>query len=208
MDTLSHGLWATALAKTVNIRAPHALRPGRMALWGIVPDLFSFTPVVVWMIWQMSYNGVAFSNIPRPELMTADERNAFFILRLSQNLYHISHSIVIFAGLFGLVWLFRRYRFRDASAYHAAGGGYGRPPGSAPCFEMAGWLVHILMDIPTHSEMLYPTVFLWPLSDFYFNGRSWGNLPFMIGNYLCLLTVFIALRIAGRRTARKMVIRA
>jgi len=201
MDTLSHGLWAAALAKSVNIRAPHTIRSGRMALWGVVPDLFSFTPVVAWMLWQMSCNGVAFSDIPRPELMSADERNTFFILRLSETLYHISHSILIFAGLFTLVWLFRRYRFREPSAYHATG--YGRPLRGAPCFEMGGWLVHILMDIPTHSEMLYPTVFLWPLSDFYFNGRSWGNIPFIIGNYLCLLTVFIALRVMGKRAAEK-----
>lgn len=175
-----------------------------MALWGIVPDLFSFTPVVVWMIWQMSYHGVAFSDIPRPELMSAEERNAFFILRLSQTLYHISHSVVIFTALFALVWLLRRYRLRDPSANDGPGTGYEeiRWKG-APCFEMAGWLVHILMDIPTHSELLYPTVFLWPLSDVYFNGRSWGNLPFMAGNYLCLVTVFITLWVIGRQRADK-----
>ena len=71
-----------------------------MALWAIVPDLFSFTPVVLWMLWQIYYKGVPFSDIPRPELMSPEQRNAIFILRLSETLYHISHSFVIFLLLF------------------------------------------------------------------------------------------------------------
>ncbi len=196
MDTLAHGLWATALSKSVNIRTPRSLKTGQMALWSIAPDLFSFTPVVVWMIWQMSYNGVAFSDIPRPEFMSADERGRIFILSLSQILYHISHSGIIFLGLFLLVWLLRRYKAGKTSG-NAFGGG-------RPYFEMAGWLLHILLDIPTHSEKFYPTLFLWPLSNFHFNGSSWGNMKFMIGNYLCLLTVFVAIRVAGRMGARKI----
>lgn len=195
MDTLAHGLWATAVSKSVNIRTPRTLKTGWMALWGIVPDLFAFTPVVLWMIWQMSYNGVAFSDIPRPEFMTADERSAIFIFRLSQFLYHIGHSMVIFLVLFVLVWLYRRYRSRRTSAYPFRVG--------RPYFEMTGWLLHILLDIPTHSAEFYPTLFLWPLSGFHFDGNSWGNMPFMIGNYLCLLGAFLALRFAGRRAARK-----
>jgi hypothetical protein len=200
MDTLAHGLWATAAAKAINVREPRTLKTGQMALWSIVPDLFSFIPVIVWMIWQMSYNGVAFSDIPRPEFMTAVERDKIFILRLSQILYHISHSIVIFLGLFILTWLFRRYQSGRTAEYSFGGG--------RPYFEMTGWLLHILLDIPTHSDKLYPTPFLWPLSGYYFNGSSWGTMRFMLGNYLCLLAAFIALRLAGRRSARKMKVKA
>ncbi len=196
MDTLAHGLWATAAAKAINIRTPRTLKTGQMALWSIVPDLFSFTPVIVWMIWQMSYNGVAFSDIPRPEFMTAVERDKIFILRLSQILYHFSHSIVIFLGLFILTWLVRRYQSGRTAGYSFGGG--------RPYFEMTGWLLHILLDIPTHSDKLYPTPFLWPLSGYYFNGSSWGTMKFMIGNYLCLLAAFISVRLAGRRASRKM----
>jgi len=195
MDTLAHGLWATALSKSVNIRKPRTLKTGQMALWSIVPDLFSFTPVVLWMIWQMSYNGVAFSDIPRPEFMSAGERDKIFILRLSQILYHMSHSMVIFLGLFMLVWLARRYLSGRASGCSFGGG--------RPYFEMTGWLFHILLDIPTHSEKFYPTLFLWPLSGFHFNGSSWGTMRFMIGNYLCLLAAFVTVRIIGRRVRNK-----
>ncbi len=43
-------------------------------------------------------------------------------------------------------------------------------------------------------SVLYPTLFLWPLSDWYYDGNSWGTLWFMIANYSCLLIVFILLR--------------
>jgi hypothetical protein len=199
MDTLAHGLWATAVSKSVNIKTPRTLKTGQMALWGILPDLFSFTPVVVWMIWQMSYNGVPFSEIPRPEFMSAEERKGIFILRLTQTLYHINHSMVIFLSLFMLVWLVRRYLSGRASGYSFGGG--------KPYFEMTGWLLHILLDIPTHSEKFYPTLFLWPLSGFHFNGSSWGNVKFMIGNYICLLAAFIAVRLLSR-ASRTMAPRA
>jgi hypothetical protein len=205
MDTLAHGLWATVASKSVNMRTPRTLKTGWMALWGIMPDLFAFTPVLLWMIWQMSYHGVPFSDIPRPETMSADERKGIFIFRATQTLYHFSHSIVIFAVLFALVWLWRRYRFSRSSESAAA---LGKQLTGRPYFEMTGWLLHVLLDIPTHSAEFYPTLFLWPLSGFHFDGNSWGNLPFMIGNYLCLLAAFIAVRFAGRRSARKMPVKA
>ncbi len=194
MDTLAHGLWATAAAKAINIRTPRTLKTGWMAFWGIMPDLFAFTPVVLWMIWQMCVHGIAFSDIPRPELMTATARDQFFIFRLSRLFYHISHSMVIFLGMFMLVWLFRRYRSGRASGFSWGG--------DRPYFEMTGWLLHILLDIPTHSAKFYPTLFLWPLSGYHFDGRSWGTMKFMIGNYLCLMAAFIAVRLAGGRQVR------
>ena len=197
MDTLSHGLWATAVGKGVNLRSTKKIKIGLMALWGIIPDLFAFTPVVFWMLWQMLYQGVSFSDIPRPELMSPEERNAFFILRLSETLYHISHSLIAFLALFFLLWGFRWYRLKQkrASEETSLNTLHEEPTGgTAPCWEMTGWFIHVLMDIPTHSGMLYPTLFLWPLSDWYYDGNSWGTLWFMIGNYSCLLIVFMLLR--------------
>lgn len=204
MDTLSHGLWATAVAQGVTIKYPGKIKPGRMALWGVVPDLFAFTPVVVWMLWQILYNGVPFADIPRPELMSPEERNGIFILRLSETLYHISHSFISFLVFFlltgSLRWLHpQRQRHREDVHPRAVG----HPRRSfRPPWEMAGWCVHVLMDIPTHSGLLYPTLFLWPLSDWYFDGHSWGTLWFMIANYSCLLMVFLLLRLLSNLRVR------
>ena len=201
MDTLSHALWAAATGKGVNIRSPKKIKLGWMALWAIVPDLFAFTPVVLWMLWQIYYNGVPFSDIPRPELMSAEQRNTIFILRLSETLYHISHSFVIFLFLFFLAWMVRRYwmqqKRREDPVPHVSPSK--QTSVCSPPWEMWGWFIHILMDIPTHTGQLYPTLFLWPLSDWYVDGNSWGTGRFVVGNYLSLLIVFLLLRFFGRK---------
>ena len=45
----------------------------------------------------------------------------------------------------------------------------GRWPGKA----YAAWLLHIAVDIPTHSRKQWGPKFLWPFSDFAVDGVSW-----------------------------------
>ena len=49
------------------------------------------------------------------------------------------------------------------------------------------WLIHILIDIPTHSREFLPTPFLWPVSEWKFPGISWGNRYFMMFNYAAII---------------------
>jgi hypothetical protein len=49
------------------------------------------------------------------------------------------------------------------------------------------WLIHILIDIPTHSRDFLPTPFLWPLSSWHFPGISWGTPVIMIINWAGIL---------------------
>lgn len=53
-----------------------------------------------------------------------------------------------------------------------------------------GWLLGILMDIPTHTQAYFPTPFLWPLSSYTFDGFSWGQSWFMLLNYSLLFVAF------------------
>ncbi len=53
------------------------------------------------------------------------------------------------------------------------------------------WLIHILIDIPTHSKRFFPTPFLWPLSNFKVDGISWGVPWFMRMNYGSLLLMYM-----------------
>ena len=39
----------------------------------------------------------------------------------------------------------------------------------------AAWLLHILIDIPTHSRRRWGPRFLWPFSDFAVDGVSWAE---------------------------------
>ena len=94
-------------------------------------------------------------------------------------LYELSHSLVVFVPVFALAsLLFRR-----------------------PLWEMFGWALHVLMDIPTHSAH-FPTPFLWPLSPYEFHGVSWRQWWFTALNYSALAIAFLLLWIDRRRARR------
>ncbi|OGZ10815.1 MAG: hypothetical protein A3D65_04530 [Candidatus Lloydbacteria bacterium RIFCSPHIGHO2_02_FULL_50_13] len=84
-------------------------------------------------------------------------------------LYNISHSLVIFTALFLLIWVIRR----------------------KPVWEMSAWgLLHVVMDIFTHNDKFFPTPFLWPMSDFYVNGVSWGQPIIFFPNAALLVALY------------------
>jgi hypothetical protein len=196
MDTLAHGLWATAAAKANNRFAQRKFRIGWFVFWGVLPDLFSFTPAVAWLLWQVIIEGIPFAKVPRPELLPPEVRMTFPVFRLSNALYHLSHSLIIFAVIFLLVWGIRRYWLKSRQAVPMNGS---LMSAGGPYWEMTGWMLHILIDIPTHTRRLYPTPFLWPLSDFTIDGISWGRPWFLALNYSSLLIVFLLLRLKSRK---------
>ncbi len=121
MDTLAHGLWATAAAKANNRFAQRKFRTGWFVFWGVLPDLFSFTPAVAWLLWQVIIEGIPFAKVPRPELLPPEVRMTFPVFRLTNALYHLSHSLIIFAGIFLLVWAIRRYWLKSRQAVPMSG---------------------------------------------------------------------------------------
>jgi hypothetical protein len=56
---------------------------------------------------------------------------------------------------------------------------------------MFGWLLHILIDIPTHLIGHFPTPMFWPLSNFKINGIIYWREPlFMIVDVVLLIIVY------------------
>lgn len=55
-------------------------------------------------------------------------------------------------------------------------------------WPLCAWALHILIDIPTHSLQLFPTPFLWPLSEFKIDGISWSH-PVVLGADVLLLVL-------------------
>ena len=175
MDIISHGLWAAAAAKTANktkkIQKP--LNLWRAGLWGMFPDLFAFTVPFIWLIGGLLLKEVSLSDLPKADETEPAPTDRLPIFRLASMLYSVSHSFIIFFPVFILVWLIWR----------------------RPAWEMGGWFLHILFDIPTHSYKFYPTPFLWPISNWKFHhGISWATPWFMILNYSALAVVFLLLR--------------
>jgi hypothetical protein len=84
-------------------------------------------------------------------------------------LYSISHSLIIFSLVFLIVWIIFR----------------------KPIWIMLGWLLHILIDIPTHIIEHFPTPMFWPVSNFKINGIIYWREPlFMIIDIILLIIVY------------------
>lgn len=168
MDILAHGLWAAGGAKAVNkAKKEKRISPPWAAFWGVFPDLFAFLFPFAFVILAMLSGDISFSEFNGPRSENEIISNAF---KLSPYLYQFSHSIVIFSAAFLAVWVFKK---------------------KIP-FAMFGWLLHILIDIPTHSIDFYATPFLWPVSEYRFpHGSSWANPIFMIINYALLAGLYI-----------------
>lgn len=156
MDIIAHALWTTAAAKLARNKICQPLRLGWAAFWGVFPDLLSFTVPAVVRIWWYA-TGATHSLLP-------DAHSAPHF-QWVWPLYHCSHSLLVFAAVFGLVWAILR----------------------RPVLEMLGWALHILIDILTHQGM-FAVHFLWPLSNYGFNGIRWENHWFLAVNYAALLT--------------------
>jgi hypothetical protein len=86
-------------------------------------------------------------------------------------LYQAGHSLLVFLVTFGICSALMR----------------------RPLFEMFGWLMHILIDIPTHSFSYYATRFLWPVSEFRIDGIAWWTPWFWAATYVGLLMVYVAM---------------
>lgn len=88
---------------------------------------------------------------------------------LAPVLYNYSHSLVIWAVIFIITWVISK----------------------RPRWELLGWALHILIDVPTHAASFYATPVLFPISNWKFlHGISWGTPWFMIVNYSALLVVW------------------
>jgi hypothetical protein len=153
MDYFAHALWTRA----VYHKTPH---PWYGAFWGVFPDTISWVP---FFFYRLFTGGAGMPSEVLPAWMDF--------------LYGISHSVVVFAVVCGIIFLFKRH---------------------LPIY-LWGWLLHIFIDVPTHAATRWPTPFLWPLVDVKFPGVSWGTPWFMYANYAALIGVYIYLYLLNKK---------
>ncbi len=200
MDIIAHGLWTAAAYKRTNNllekRGEKTLSIPWAAFWGVFPDLFAFTLPWVFILFGIVTGSINPANIPGPSSQEPPTARAFpsYIFRLASTLYNFSHSLVIFGIIFALVYAGRRWiQSKSGALLHTQRGG------PIP-WEMGGWLLHILIDIPTHSYAFFPTPVFWPLSQWKFtHGIAWSTRWFMVTNYSLLCVVYIYLYAKHRR---------
>jgi len=86
-------------------------------------------------------------------------------------LYRLTHSLFTFLLLFSVVSLFLKRVYKP----------------------LLGWLIHILIDIPTHGTNAYITTFLYPFSDYAYDGLRWTNPTIIAINFVVLALLYIIL---------------
>ena len=180
MDFIAHGLWGGIIAKTAN-KHQITKKPAPIhwfVFWSIIPDIFTFTILFAWFFGSILAGYGSFANLSHYQITEPMPQNTHLIINLTHWLYNFSHSLVVFLAVFAIVFLKKR---------------------GAP-WVMAGWLTHILIDIPTHSYKFFPTPFLWPLSQWKFDGWAWSTPEFVIFNYLLIAVIYFWLY---RRWLRK-----
>ena len=131
-------------------------------LFGVLPDLLSFGWVFVLIFYQRIVLQKVLSFGPGA---VASPAISFW----TNHIYDYTHSLIIWGLVFGLVYLLTKKIY----------------------WPLYGWLLHILIDIPTHTLQFYPTPFLWPASNYRFSGISWGQGWFMALNYGSMLVVYL-----------------
>ena len=179
MDLISHALWSALLAKLINFKKRNKLKIGLAALFGALPDIFAFAPVFIYAFYQLFASTLDLAEFFQPENFEPPQADTIFINRLTFFLYELSHSLLVFLLIFSLVALIYRKLI----------------------WEMGAWLLHILIDIPTHSFAFYPTPFLWPFSNYKFDGLSWAHPLFLLINYFLIFLVWWLIKLISSRAA-------
>lgn len=152
MDIVSHGLWG-ALAFG---------RQKRRDFWiafffGVSPDLFSFGIYFI----QRLLSGISPFGGGRPDPSVIPSYVPVF--------YNITHSLVVFALIFGVVWLLRK----------------------KPFWLMGAWGLHILFDMPVHELTFYPTPYLWPFHTPFIDGVPWSHPAIFFPNVIFLVVLYL-----------------
>lgn len=166
MDIVAHGLWGGALFYAQGRKKFLAA-----VLIGMAPDLLSFGIFFVthpeWLTLRLV------GNISGPPPLTSLPLYVF-------QAYNLTHSLVIWAVAFVLLWQLMK-----------------KTP-----WLLSAWLLHILSDIPTHASSYFPTPFLWPFSTPFVNGIPWSTPWFMAVNYGSLFAGYFVLLCYHRGKAR------
>jgi membrane-bound metal-dependent hydrolase YbcI (DUF457 family) len=169
MDIVSHALWSAALGEHLRRRGLITRRGlGMTIALGTLPDLVSFVPAALWTLREAHPVEATWAYIAATP---GTEPLPHSINTLSHNLHCVTHSVVITALLTFIVWRAR--------------------PAWLPL--LAGWWLHIVMDIPTHSHAYYAVPFLYPLNDWAVDGVPWTNPWVMALNYAALAIAFTML---------------
>lgn len=176
MDILAHALWAGAGMAMVARR--RSISRGTVVLTvgaAVMPDVVQSLPVAAWALpgvapWDAWLAYVLASPGTEPVLPA-------WVGLSAHHLHCALHSAVVAAAVTALVWAVRR----------------------AFWMPLAGWWLHIVIDVFSHSAEYYPVPVWYPISYHGFDGIAWNKPWFMALNYGLLAVVMVVLLMTRQR---------
>lgn len=164
MDVFAHGLWTNVMYRVI----PQTKNSKKTIWWGVVfgvlPDFASFTPIFILTLYRLLIGEGRWVD-GRPEFESIP------LAGLTDQMYNLTHSLVIWAVVVLLIWAVRK-KFP---------------------WLLLGWALHICIDIFSHSTEFFPTPFLYPLSGVEVNGVPWAHPVFMAINYGLLAAIYLVI---------------
>lgn len=182
MDGPSHIFWIWAIFTKLKEKYKKPLNIKLAIFWGIFPDIFAFGLPIILITIQVLTGQISISELPGPEKIEPPQNKFASVLQNVSLLYSFSHSLVILSAAFivisGILFLKNKISAKTS--------------GSIIPWELGGWLLHILIDIPTHSSAFYSTPFLWPVSNFRISGIAWSTPWLLALDYIAIIIVYFA----------------
>lgn len=174
MDLLAHGLWAGLgvrwLARRHRVTRPQAVAAVTLS---VLPDLAHLLPVLAWAVLG---GGTAQDVVDYAVALPGQEpAMPIWVGGLAHHLHCILHSALIAGAATLLLWSWRQHLG----------------------LALAGWWLHIVIDVLTHSADFYPVPVAYPLTQQGFDGLAWNTPAFLVLNYLALILVAWWLRRGG-----------
>lgn len=168
MDIIAHGLWAGLGVRSLARRTPVAARVAVLAVGAsVLPDVLHLLPVALWA----SFGGGGLEQLLAYALASPGSEPALpaWVASWSHHLHCTGHSAIIAGGASLALWHWR-----------------GRV-----WLPLAGWWLHIAIDVLTHSSDFYPVPVLYPITYQGFDGIAWNTPWFMAANYALLLLLWL-----------------
>ena len=174
MDILAHGLWAGAVATLIRRRRPDVGRKTVVAIiaFAVLPDLVQLAPALAASASDAAPLQLLYAHITA--VPATQSRMPPWADELAHHLHCVLHSVIV-AGFFTILAAWKKPKL---------------------LFALAGWWLHIALDIPTHSDDYYAVPIFYPLTYWGFNGVAWTEPWMLTLNYIALGAAYLALRIS------------
>ena len=169
-------LWAGAAAESLR-RSRRFTRGdvGGAAALGALPDLVSLVPVAAWAI---GTSAPLRNMLDYVTAVPGTEPAMDTWARLAEHHIHCSaHSLVVLSVVTLICGRWLRVLLP----------------------ALLGWWMHVLLDIPTHSEEYYAVTIFYPFTQWSFNGIAWTTPWVLAVNYAVLALAYTALFVTRPR---------